>query len=143
MIAAYIFGENQSRTAIAMTAPVETQSARVSGQTIAMTTPVDVVVQRDTLTMRFFMPSAFTRDSLPVPLNPAVRIVTVPEHLVAVRRYSGLSDARDLEEQAALLRDALKNSAWHENGQPRAYFYNPPWTLPILRRNEVVIDVRR
>lgn len=141
-IAAYIFGENQSRASIAMTTPVETQ-ARAKGQSVAMTAPVDVSGDRDTMTMRFFMPSSYTIDTLPVPLNPAVRIVRVPEQRVAVRRYSGLSDANDVEVQAGLLREALKNTQWRENSAARAYYYNPPWTLPMLRRNEVVIEVLR
>ena len=143
VIAAYIFGGNQSRAAIAMTAPVETQTARAAGQTIAMTAPVDVAPDRDTLTMRFFMPSAYTQATLPVPDNPDVRIVLVPATVFAVRRYSGVSDETEVAKEAEFLRAALKATAWQAIAPPRAYYYNPPWTLPMLRRNEVVIELRR
>jgi len=143
IIAAYIFGENQSRSAIAMTAPVETQSSRAKGQTIAMTAPVDVAAGSGSMTMRFFMPSSYTKETLPVPNNPRVKIVQVEPQIFAVRRYSGLSDEKDLAQEAEALQTALKATSWQIITAPRAYYYNPPWTLPMLRRNEAVIEVRR
>ncbi len=143
IIAAYIFGDNQSRSAIAMTAPVETQSSSAKGQTIAMTAPVDVAANSGSMTMRFFMPSSYTQESLPAPNNPHVKIVRVEPQVFAVRRYSGLSDQSDVAQQAEALQAALKATTWTPISAPRAYYYNPPWTLPMLRRNEVVIEVRR
>ena len=141
-IAAYIFGENQSRATIAMTAPVDMQLQDM-GQSIAMTAPVDVATASRAMTMRFFMPSSYTQASLPVPNNPDVRIVTIPAQVFAVRQYSGLSDETDVAKQAALLQSALQSTVWQSISAPRAYYYNPPWTLPMLRRNEVVLEVRR
>ena len=83
-LARYIFGGNQSKTKIAMTAPVAQQPS----EKIAMTAPV--ASQRGPggeWVIRFFMPSKYTLDSLPTPNEDVVRLVEVPGETVAVLRY--------------------------------------------------------
>jgi hypothetical protein len=107
-----------------MTAPVGTARADGGGWTVT-----------------FYMPSKYTLQTLPVPNDPQVRIVTVPAQAVAVYRYSGfISDSNIAEARKALLA-ALAGSQWQPVGEVYDWFYDPPWTLPPLRRNEAVVLV--
>ena len=137
-LAGYIFGANRSRATIAMTAPV-TQG---KGADIAMTAPVDQSPEPNgEWRIRFFMPASYTRETLPEPLDAGVRIVTVPGQTVAVLRYSGVPSAGAVRDANAKLLGALTGSGWDAAGTPTAWFYDPPWTLPPLRRNEAVVTV--
>ena len=144
-LAGYIFGGNRSRADIAMTAPVA-QSGSVApsaaGSDIAMTAPVDQAPDADgKWRVRFFMPAHYTLASLPEPLDRGVRIVTVPGQTVAVLRYAGVASAGAVRKANARLLQALAGSSWDVEGTPMAWFYDPPWTLPPLRRNEAAVVV--
>jgi len=146
-LAGYIFGGNTSRSSIAMTAPVaQTAGAAAQGrsQSIAMTAPVaQGAVGQDRWTIQFFMPSEYSLATLPVPRDPAVVLTVVPAETYAVLRFSGLGSARTVAEKQAELDVALIGSQWISAGDPVAWFYDPPWTLPPLRRNEVAVRVSR
>jgi hypothetical protein len=136
-IAGYIFGGNRSSTKIAMTAPVAQSS-----ETIAMTAPV--AQSQDASgrwVVRFFMPASYTMASLPTPTDPAVRLVDVPGETMAVLRFSGFGSVGAMDEHRADLLKALAGSKWTPSGVPVAWYYDPPWTLPFLRRNEVAVAV--
>jgi hypothetical protein len=139
-LAGYIFGANHGGGKIAMTAPV----AQAGPQTVAMTAPV---VQDETAPgewrIRFFMPAQYTLDTLPQPNNPAVHIVTVPAQTMAVYRYTGSIDAAATTAARRELSRLLEGSGWTATGQPVSWFYDPPWTLPFLRRNEAAVPVAR
>ena len=138
-LAAYIFGRNRSRASIAMTAPVTQAGA---AEDIAMTAPVDQAPDPDgKWRIRFFMPAKYTRDTLPEPLDGGVRIVTVPAQTIAVLRYSGLPSAAAVRGANERLLKLLAGSDWHALGSPMAWFYDPPWTIPPLRRNEAAVAV--
>ena len=91
--------------------------------------------------VRFFMPAEYARDTLPEPVDDAVKIVTVPEETMAVYRFSGSRSAVAMAQARELLLRQLQGSAWHVAGEPVDWFYDPPWTLPPLRRNEVAVPV--
>jgi hypothetical protein len=138
-LAGYIFGGNQGGTRIAMTAPVGQEQA---GAQIAMTAPV--AQTRDAAgrwRIRFFMPSSYSLATLPKPNDPLVLLVDVPAETMAVLRFSGWTGADAVATQTAALVAALEGSAWRPAGVPVAWFYDPPWTLPPLRRNEVAVPV--
>ncbi len=138
-LAGYIFGGNRSHDSITMTAPVTQESG---GSAIAMTAPVDQsAVPGGGWRIRFFMPARYTIENLPQPLDPAVRIVTVPGQTVAVLRYAGVASVRAVQDANAQLLKALAGTGWNANGTPMAWLYDPPWTLPPLRRNEAVVVV--
>ena len=139
-LAGYNFGGNHGDAKIAMTAPVAQQSV---GEKIAMTAPVaQHAGGDDQWVIRFFMPADKTMDSLPQPDNPAVRLVTVPAETVAVRRFTGSRSTSAVAVQTAALVRALEKAGLHADGEPAAWFYDPPWTIPMLRRNEVVVTVK-
>lgn len=125
-LAGYIFGGNTGNSKIAMTAPVS-----------------EAAEPDDSRRIRFFMPSERTMDSLPTPENREVRLVELPGETVAVLRFSGDRDAAAVTAHTADLRRALADTEWAPTGEPVAWFYDPPWTLPFRRRNEVVVPVER
>jgi hypothetical protein len=138
-LAGYIFGGNHRDTEIAMTAPVTQQR----GTTIAMTAPV--VQSADASgewTIRFFMPSKWTMDTLPAPNDERVRLTVVPAETVAVLTFTGDRGPRAVAQRTDELRNTLQNSGFEPIGEPAAWFYDPPWTLPFRRRNEIAIAVR-
>lgn len=140
-LAGYIFGANRPAAKIAMTAPVE-QAASADPVRIAMTAPVAQAAEGpDAWRIRFFMPARWTRETLPEPTDPKVAIVEVPGEVMAVRRFSGLPSAEAVRAEAARLGEALEHGPWVAEGPILAWFYDPPWTLPPLRRNEVAVRV--
>jgi hypothetical protein len=135
VLAGYIFGANSGSDKIAMTAPVVQQSS----EKIAMTAPV--ATQRrpsGEWVIRFFMPSKYTLDTLPTPDDDRVHLVDVPEETVAVLRFTGSIAPRAVAERSEQLLKVLYRNGIEPNGDPLAWFYDPPWTLPCRRRNEVV-----
>jgi len=139
-IAGYIFGGNQTRSSIAMTSPVA-QSAGKS-QSIAMTSPVaQTVSSNGAWRVQFFMPAKFTAQTLPVPNDPMVRIVQLPAETYAVVRYTGSRNPQAVARQTLRLRQSAPASGWRLTGEPVSWFYDPPWTVPFVRRNEVAIAV--
>lgn len=142
-LAGYIFGGNTDRSSIAMTAPVA-QAESGGSRSIAMTAPVaQAPADGNRWTIQFFMPSEYTLATLPVPRDPSVVLTVVPAETYAVLRFSGLGSARSVAEKQAELEAALSGSPWASAGEPVVWFYDPPWTLPPLRRNEVAVRVSR
>jgi hypothetical protein len=139
-LAGYIFGGNHRDSTIAMTAPVQ----QSGGTKIAMTAPVAQQNSRgEGSTIRFFMPSKWSMDALPRPDDDRVRLVTVPAETVAVLRFSGDRSSRAVAARATELREALRAKGIEADGPAVAWFYDPPWTLPFRRRNEIAITVPR
>ncbi len=142
-LAAFIFGDNRADAKIAMTAPVAQSDARApASEKIAMTAPVaQSEAGAGRWTVRFFMPGQYTRETLPQPLDPDIEIVEVPGETMAVLRFSGSRSPDAVDDATRRLRAIIEDSAWTISGPPAAYFYDPPWTLPFLRRNEVAVPV--
>jgi len=138
LIAGYIFGANATSDKVAMTSPVEVSGP---GTTIAMTAPVEVNGSAGDLVMRFFMPSHHTMATLPRPKDPRVLLKELPPTTVAVLRFSGSTGEAAVAEQTGHLLAALQATTWTVTGAATAFFYNPPWTIPALRTNEVVVPV--
>jgi hypothetical protein len=130
---------------IAETAPVQGARGGRGGDKVAMTTPVQVDRNAGAggYTMRFFLPAQLTADTAPVPRDGRVKIVTVPAETVAVVRFNGSWDPRNLGQKKQVLLKSLKGSSWHAAGESYTLYYDPPFTIPLFRRNEVVIPVER
>jgi hypothetical protein len=140
-LARYIFGGNHRDEAMAMTAPVAQQSAR-GGDEIAMTAPVAQSRKEDKQwTIRFFMPAKWTMDTLPTPDDDSVRLVTVPGETVAVLRFSGDRGPKAVAARTDELLKTLSGKGIPVTGDAFAWFYDPPWTLPFRRRNEIAVPV--
>ncbi|MEO0047918.1 MAG: hypothetical protein RLZZ410_877 [Pseudomonadota bacterium] len=151
LVADYIFGNNQTNQAatnqserIAMTAPVviEPQSSK-----IAMTAPVVVEKQQSPSEepqwiLYFVMPKSYRMDNLPKPNNPQVQIKEIKNKKVAVIKFSGWVDEEKLANRTTELQAWMKQEQLIAMGEPQLARYNPPWTLPWWRRNEVFIPVQ-
>ncbi|RTL85165.1 MAG: heme-binding protein [Hyphomicrobiales bacterium] len=137
-LAGYIFGDNAGAGKIAMTAPVEQQP---QGQKIAMTAPVAQARAGDAWVVRFTMPAELTMASLPKPNNAAVRLAQAPGKRIAALRFSGLAGDDDLAANEAKLVEELNIRGLGAKGPAVYAFYDPPWTLPWNRRNEILVEV--
>ncbi len=138
-LAAYIFGANTTSSSIEMTAPVVQVPA---ASKIAMTAPV--IQQRagaGAWEIQFIMPAQYTMLTLPRPKDPSIRIIELPSQDFAVYRFSGARDATAERKARQILLAALQASSWRPEGEPISWFYDPPWTLPWFRRNEVAVSV--
>ncbi len=141
-LAGYIFGANHRSDRIAMTAPVGQRTTGDVGQKIAMTAPVSQQASTDQgWTVRFYMPTGWTLESLPTPDDERVALVSVPPETVAVLRFSGDRGPRSIAEQTRRLQATLRAYGFVTIGEPTAWFYDPPWTLPFLRRNEIAVPI--
>jgi hypothetical protein len=139
ILAAYIFGANNARAGISMTAPVAQNAAATE---IAMTAPVAQAQTAQGLwEISFFMPAKYTLASIPQPLDPRIRLHETAASTEAVLGFSGVPKAAAVHEAAARLTQQLAGSGWAPSGAIGAQFYDPPWTLPWLRRNEVTVPV--
>jgi len=139
-IADFIFGNNEDpikkqSEKIAMTAPV-TMEADTSSK-IAMTAPVTMEGSGGAWKMAFVMPSKFTMDTLPKPKNSNVIIKQMPAQQVAVVTFSGWVDEEKLSAQTTRLNEWMTKNGLKSSGSVQLSRYNPPWTLPFWRRNEV------
>jgi SOUL heme-binding protein len=140
MLAGFIFGANKARQKIDMTSPVAVSSA---GTKMEMTAPVAVDSSERGLTMRFFMPVEYSKERLPEPSDPRVTLVEMPPTTMAVLSFSGSTGDTAVAVQTAALMKALQQTTWKVSGPTVALLYNPPWTLPFFRRNEVAVPVSR
>ena len=121
-LAGYIFGGNEANTKI------------------SMTTPVQMDINDSVSTMSFVMPSAYTKENLPKPNDPDVRIKNTPEEYVAVIRFGGYASDKDLKFYSQKLQSLLKENNITSFGNYRFLGYNPPFQL-IGRRNEIIVAV--
>jgi hypothetical protein len=143
-IADYIFGNNVATPAgasakIAMTAPV----------TVVPVLPVLPAASAATSDMaaeqwqvQFVMPGQYRLDTLPRPKNEAVTLRELPARTTAVLNYSWLNSETKVQQKIEDLRAWMKARQLEPVGAPRLARYDPPWTPPMWRRNEIQIDIR-
>jgi hypothetical protein len=137
VLAGYIFGKNRGEKKIAMTSPV-TQAEPAK---IAMTAPVAQAGQEGRWSIQFMMPSAYTLETLPEPLDPAVSFRRLPARRVAAHRYSGTWSASRYEAHLATLRAALASAGLAAVGEPIWARYDPPFMPWFLRTNEILVEL--
>ena len=123
VIADYIFGNNSSSQKIAMTAPVQQQKAK------------------DGWRVSFVMPSEYSLTSLPKPSGDNLWVREIPSAKYVVIRFSGTSTQANLKKHEAVLLDYVSAHRLKVLGSIKYAFYNPPWTLPFLRRNELMLQL--
>jgi hypothetical protein len=136
IIAAYIFGANKPNAKIPMTAPVQQQQ-----QTLSMTAPVTQQGAGNAWTVRFIMPSSQTMETLPIPSDARVSLKPIPARRYVAIKFSGLATSEVIAKRTDELRGYAANHKLSTTGEPLLAFYNPPWTLPFFRRNEVMLKL--
>ena len=122
-----------------MTAPVVQEPA---SEEIAMTAPVAQEKVGDRYRITFVMPSEYTLESLPQPIDPRIRLRAEPERRVAAIRYSGFWRRARYEDHERSLYDWIQQRGLEPIGEPVWARYDPPFTPWFLRRNEILIEVR-
>ncbi|CAL79171.1 Putative heme-binding protein, SOUL family [Bradyrhizobium sp. ORS 278] len=130
IIGGYIFGANQGKAKIAMTAPVQQQAAAAA--------PADGVAS-DRWSVSFVMPSSWSLDTLPPPADARIKLTPLPAQRMLAITFSGSYSDGILADKTRELRDYAQRQGITVSGTPLLAFYNPPWTLPMLRRNEVML----
>jgi len=126
----FISGENRQKSDIAMTAPVVSEE-------IAMTAPV----LSETGSIAFIMPEGYTLKTTPEPLDDRVKVVEIPERLVAALRFSGRWSNSIFKRKSEELLQELAKAGIKTVGQVFSMRYNTPFTLWFMSRNEVAITI--
>ena len=161
-LAGYIFGDNVSHSGaasgnsskISMTAPVmmQPQAADANINTnikkneaskIAMTAPVMMKQEDNKWRVQFIMPSHYTMQTLPKPNNPKITITELPVKTYAVIKFSGLAGVQKVETKTKELQTWMQRQQLVGAAVPELARYNPPWTLPFMRRNEIMIEYQK
>jgi hypothetical protein len=122
-LADYIFGNNTGGRVVAMTAPVTQQG------------------EAENWRVRFMMPGRHTMETLPQPNNPAVMLKTIEGKYIAAIRFSGTARDARLRHHTERLEAFIRDNGLRPLSPPAYAFYNPPWTPPFFRRNEVMIEI--
>jgi len=116
LIAAYIFGQNQVSEKIAMTTPVAVEEQPAKSAKIAMTTPVNIESKAGQWVVSFVMPSEYTMETLPKPLNPKVQLRQIPAVKRAVISFSGFYNSQKVAERVLELEEWMKTHNLSANG---------------------------
>jgi effector-binding domain-containing protein len=140
----YISGANEGATEIAMTAPVIMDDKKMSkkGTEISMTAPVFMNESADASSMSFVMPNNFTLATTPKPTDPDVKVSERKNYKVASIQFSGTLSERNVEKHSKILSTWISNNGYTAISTPVKAGYNGPITLPMMRRNEVLIEVK-
>jgi DNA gyrase inhibitor GyrI len=108
---------------------------------IKMTVPVTQEIKNENMTMQFYLPSKFNKDNAPKPVDSEVKILTIEGGYYAVIEYSGRSSDKNFLKNKNILEKVLKQDSLLVLSPPIRASYNSPFTLPILKRNEVMYKV--
>ena len=141
LLADYIFGNNileGESQKISMTTPVEMSPL---AENLLITSPVMDDQVNDKWLINFVMPREYSLDTLPKPNNSQVKIIETPKEKFAVIVFSGLVREISYTEKAELLSNYLEENGLTQQGAIKIARYNPPWTLPFFRRNELMVRI--
>ena len=139
LLSDYIFGNNIANQDIATTAPVQQQESTK----IAMTAPVQQQSTGDDWQVSFVMPSEYTMDTLPKPVNERVALKEIPAKTFVAITFSGTNSDENVKAHEKILLEYVEANDLSVISTPKYAFYNPPWTLPPMRRNEVMIEIAK
>ena len=108
---------------------------------IKMTTPVTQTEKNGNMTMQFYIPTEFDESNVPDPNNSEVKILNIKGGYYAVIIYSGRASDNNYVKHKNILEDQLKKDKISIISKPIRATYNSPFTLPMLRRNEVMFKI--
>jgi effector-binding domain-containing protein len=140
VLAGFIFWGNTTKASVAMTAPVISQK---TSENIAMTAPV--ISQKSsasTYEVSFLMPAEYTIENLPVPNDKSIRIHTVPSKTIAAITFDGYTTQDRITKYRESLLQSLQKSWISTSGESLVAQYNDPRTPPMMRTNEIWIEVK-
>ncbi len=130
VLANYIFRDNSTKNKkpkkISMTAPVIQRPLK----------------EKNAWTIAFVMPAKYSLKTLPIPDNKKIQIRAVPAHNAIVIRFSGSISQDNIDAHMAQLKSYIRARSLNVSTTPMLMFYNPPWTLPSIRRNEIGFTIK-
>ena len=119
----YISGNNEDKKEIKMTVPVTQEN------------------KDGNMKMQFYLPSKFNKDNAPKPSNPEIKVLNIEGGYYAVIKYSGRSSDKNFIKNKNILEKELKKDDIVILSPPIRASYNSPFTLPMLKRNEVMFRI--
>lgn len=148
ILASYIFGNNTSKSKIAMAAPVTQKVSnepisQPTSEKVSMTAPVSQVKTTGGYLVQFAMPNQYTLDSVPKPNDLRVKIIQVPECKMAVYKYSGSWSQSRFEDNLKEFKSDLAKDKILTIGEPIFARFNSPYQLWFLRRNEIWLQIAK
>jgi hypothetical protein len=139
----YISGNNTAREKIEMTAPVlQSGSEKNKGEKIEMTAPVQQTSTEEGWVVAFVLPLDYTMETAPVPGDERISLREIPGRTMAVKRFSGRWNDRTIYKHQKLLMEEVNEHDIEVEGDIEFAAYNAPFTLPFMRRNEVMIPLK-
>lgn len=138
----YISGENILNKKVEMTAPVLMSTEQDKGTKISMTAPVFMGNEnKNESVMSFVLPKAFTMQNAPKPIDPELQLNQLKDYKVAAITFSGLLSKNNISKHKEILDNWIISQGYNKTGAYKTAGYNPPFTIPFFRRNEVLIPI--
>ena len=122
-LASYIFGGNENNESIPMTAPVTTYGDDKDYHMI------------------FYMLDADSPGDLPNPNGQQIQFEDFNLGKCAVISFSWFTSKNRVQYYTELLKDYISKNDLIEQSPFMINRYDPPWKLPFLRRNEILVKV--
>lgn len=138
----YISGNNTLNAEISMTAPVLLSDDESKGVKIPMTAPVFMAAEDELSSMSFVMPTSYTLDTTPKPKDPELKLNEIKDMTYAVIQFNGLLNSKNIQNHRKSLENWINTKDLEVTGRYKVAGYNPPFTIPAFRRNEVLIPVK-
>ena len=112
-----------------------------TNEEIKMTVPVTRIKKNGNMTMQFYLPLKFNENNVPDPSSKDIKVVNIDGGHYAVIIYSGRTTDKNFTTNKNILEKELLKNDISIISQPIRATYNGPFTLPMLRRNEVMFKV--
>jgi len=113
----------------------------VGHEKIAMTIPVINEIKPGSITTEFVMPHKYSLENLPRPNNPKILLKKIEGTLTAAITFSGAANEKEVRYYEDKLSEWLAKKNLKPSGVFKLARYNSPFSLPFLRRNEVLVDI--
>ena len=145
ILAGYIFGSNEKASKISMTAPVVMNPQESQSEKISMTAPVTQAPKGNGWEMSFMMPSKYSKiEDLPKPKDAKISFKQIQSQPMAVISFTGFwSEEKNKKMADQLTAWILEQGQYETISAAKFAGYDPPWTLPFLRRNEMMIELKK
>jgi hypothetical protein len=125
--------------------------ANMRAAEVALSLPVAQLPKRDEngpardnawlWTVRVHLPLRIRAADVPAPFDSTLRVRKLPPDTFAVLRFNGVARPASTARRRAELAAVLAQSDWEPAGPAEVWFYDPSWTVPALRRNEIAVPV--
>lgn len=114
----------------------------LGGERMAMTAPVlQAESEKQGYDVSFVLPTSVDVLNIPVPDDSRITTKVLPQRTMAAHRYRGRWTLRSFAIATQKLKDRLERDKIAISGTAQWARFDPPWTPPFLRTNEVLIPV--